>query len=106
MISIAHVHAKGSPIIILDEPSSALDPIAEQKMFENMMASAAGKTVVFISHRMSACVLADRIAVLDRGRLIECGSHAELMAENGRYATLFRLQSEHYTDNGGNGGEC
>ncbi len=105
MISIAHVHAKGSPIIILDEPSSALDPIAEQKMFENMMASAAGKTVVFISHTMSACVLADRIAVLDHGRLIECGSHAELMAKNGRYATLFRLQSEHYTDNGENGGE-
>ena len=98
MISIAHVHAKGSPIVILDEPSSALDPIAEQKMYENMMASAEGKTVVFISHRMSACTLADRIVVLDHGRVLECGSHAELMKKNGRYSELFRMQSEHYIE--------
>ena len=88
MISIAHVHAKGSPIVILDEPSSALDPIAEQKMYENMMASAEGKTVVFISHRMSACTLADRIVVLDHGRVLECGSHAELMKTLNRSIVL------------------
>ena len=81
-----------------DEPSSALDPIAEQKMYETMMASAEGKTVVFISHRMSACTLADRIVVLDHGRVLECGSHAELMKKNGRYSELFRMQSEHYIE--------
>ena len=98
MISIAHVHAKGSPIVILDEPSSALDPIAEQKMYENIMESVVGKTVIFISHRMSACVLADRIVVLDHGRIVECGSHVDLMKSGGRYSELFRMQSEHYID--------
>ena len=98
LISIAHVHAKRCPIVILDEPSSALDPIAEQKMYNNMIESTEGKTVVFISHRMSACVLADRVIVLDHGRIIECGSHAELIKKNGRYSELFHIQSKRYID--------
>ena len=96
MLAIAHVHAKGSSIVILDEPSSALDPIAEYKMYENMMAACRDKTVIFISHRMSSSVLADRIILLEDGKIAETGSHSELMQKNGKYAEMFRVQADNY----------
>lgn len=97
MLAIAHVHAKGSPIVILDEPSSALDPIAEYKMYENMMEACRDKTVIFISHRMSSSVLADRVVFLEDGKIEEIGSHQELMEKNGKYAEMFRVQASIYT---------
>lgn len=97
-IAIARVFAKNPAIVILDEPSSALDPIAEYNMYRNMMEASQGKTVFFISHRMSSARMADRILFLEQGRIVEEGSHQELMAKNGRYAAMFRLQAQNYQD--------
>lgn len=93
---MARAFARKSPIIILDEPSSALDPIAEHTMFENMMKAAEGRTVLFISHRLSSAVDADRIFLMDGGRITETGTHSALMKKGGKYAEMFRLQAENY----------
>ncbi len=95
-VSLARVFAEDTPFAVLDEPSSALDPIAEHKMFENMRRAAVGRSVIFISHRLSSAVDADRIYLMDGGRITESGTHAELMAANGKYAEMFRLQAENY----------
>lgn len=97
-ISIAHVYAKGSPVVILDEPTSALDPIAEYEMYKNMMDACEGKSVVFISHRMSSAVMADRIYLLEHGEVMESGTHRELMEKDGKYAELFRVQAQNYVN--------
>lgn len=98
-IAIARVFAKNPDFVILDEPSSALDPIAEYNMYQNMLDAAAGKTVLFISHRLSSARIADRIIFLENGQIIENGTHDELMAKNGRYAHMFNLQASNYVEN-------
>ena len=95
-LSLARVFAEKSPCIILDEPSSALDPISEHSMFENMRRAAKGRSVIFISHRLSSAVDADRIYLMENGSIAEVGNHSELMALNGKYAEMFRLQAENY----------
>ena len=95
-LSLARIFADNSPFVILDEPSSALDPIAEYKMFENMMRATEGRSVIFISHRLSSAVLADRVFLMDEGTISEIGTHAELMAKNGKYAAMFKRQAENY----------
>lgn len=95
-IAIARVFAKGADIAILDEPSSALDPVAEHKMYESMLRACKEKSVVFISHRLSSAVLADRIYMLENGEVVEAGSHSQLMEKNGKYARMFRFQAENY----------
>ena len=101
-IAIARVFAKNPQVVILDEPSSALDPIAEYNMYCNMMEASKGKTVFFISHRMSSARMADRILFLENGHIIEEGTHETLMKKNGRYAEMFRLQAKNYQElNGG-----
>lgn len=102
-IAIARVFAKNPQVVILDEPSSALDPIAEYNMYCNMMEAAKGKTVFFISHRMSSARMADRILFLEHGRIMEEGTHEELMEKNGRYAEMFRLQATNYQELNGGG---
>lgn len=97
-IAIARVFAKSPQVVILDEPSSALDPIAEYQMYCNMLEAAKGKTVFFISHRMSTARMADRILFLENGRIAEEGTHEELMERNGRYAEMFRLQAKNYQE--------
>lgn len=99
-LSISHVYAKGSPIVILDEPSSALDPIAEYEMYDNMIRACQNRTMIFISHRLSSTIMADRIYLLENGQIIESGNHNELMDKNGKYAKLFRVQSENYVKEG------
>jgi len=87
-------------ILILDEPTAALDAQAEFELFQRLRALTEGRTAIFISHRFSSVRLADRILVLDKGRLVEAGSHDELMALGGRYAKLFTLQAAAYLGDG------
>lgn len=95
-ISLARIFADNAPCVILDEPSSALDPIAEHKMFENMMRASKGRTVIFISHRLSSAVDADRIYLMEDGTITESGTHHELMQKKGKYLEMFRLQAQNY----------
>ena len=95
-VAIARTFYKYCPIIILDEPSSALDPISEYQLNQAMLEVAKDKTVIFISHRLSSTVMADRIYMLEQGHIIEQGSHKELMALDGKYAQMFRMQAEKY----------
>ena len=95
-LSLARVFAAETPFVILDEPSSALDPIAEYEMFENMMRATEGRSVIFISHRLSSAVLADKVLLMDKGEIAEYGTHTELLRKNGKYADMFRRQAENY----------
>lgn len=97
-LSVARLFAKEFEIAILDEPSSALDPIAEYKMYENLIEITKDKTVIYISHRLSSAVLSDRIIVLGDGGILQMGTHAELMSEEGEYKTMFTLQASSYND--------
>ena len=85
-------------IAVFDEPSSALDPVAEYRLYESIMQACAEKTVLFISHRLSTAVLADRIYLFEDGTIVEEGSHEALMKQNGKYANMFRKQAEHYVE--------
>ena len=82
----------------MDEPSSALDPMAEYNLNQSILKSTNDKTVVFISHRLSTTRIADKIYMFAKGQLIEEGSHKELLERDGKYAEMFRLQSEKYED--------
>jgi len=95
-IAIARVLYKNSDIIILDEPSSALDPISEYQLNETIREVATNKTVVFISHRLSTIKMADEIFMMENGKVIERGSHDELMKLNGKYAEMYIVQAEKY----------
>lgn len=95
-VAIARAFYKNCPYVILDEPSANLDPIAEYNLNQAMIEAAKNKTVIFISHRLSTTVGADRIYVMEKGRIIESGSHAELMKKGGTYAYMFNLQAEKY----------
>lgn len=98
-IAIARVFARKPDIVILDEPSSALDPIAEYNMYKNMITATDGETVIFISHRLSATRDADRIYMFENGTVIEEGSHEELMKLDGKYAEMWKLQAQNYLAN-------
>lgn len=95
-LSVARLFAKDFSFAVLDEPSSALDPIAEYNMYESLINVTKGKTVLYISHRLSSAVLSDRILVLDGGNIAEDGSHEELMKKGGIYSQMFTLQASSY----------
>lgn len=97
-VAIAHAFVKNAPVIILDEPSSALDPVAENEMYNNMMKAGEGKAMIFISHRLSSAVSADRIYMLENGEVIESGTHAQLMRLGCKYADMFTKQAQNYVD--------
>ncbi|MBE6718516.1 MAG: ABC transporter ATP-binding protein [Ruminococcaceae bacterium] len=95
-IAIARVFAKKCDLMILDEPSSALDPIAEYKLNQAITEKTKDKTVIFISHRLSTTRMADRIYMFDNGKIIEEGNHEELINKNGKYAEMFKIQAKKY----------
>ncbi len=95
-VALARAFFRDSNIVVLDEPTSSLDPLAEADLFKNFRDLLEGRSAILISHRFSTVQMADRIYVLDKGRIIEEGSHADLLRLNGRYAHLFRTQAEHY----------
>jgi ATP-binding cassette subfamily B protein len=95
-VALARAFMRDAPILILDEPTSSLDAQAEYEIFTKFRLLTEGKTAVFISHRFSTVRLADRIFVIEQGVIKESGSHAELIALDGRYAELFNLQAEAY----------
>ncbi len=97
-LSIARAFYSDSDIIILDEPTASLDPMAEQEIFNHFDELRQDKTTIFVSHRLSSATTADKIFVLEYGELIEVGSHAELMAKKGRYYELFTTQASRYIE--------
>jgi len=100
-LAIARVFTRDNFCIILDEPTSALDPLAEAEMYSRMRETAGGeRSLLFISHRLSSAVDADRIYLIDGGRIAESGSHAELIEKGGAYASMFARQAENYRTSG------
>ena len=95
-IALARAYMKDAQLLILDEPTSALDARAEYEVFQRFSELTKGKTAVLISHRFSTVRMADRILVLEKGELLEEGSHEELLKKNGRYSELFNLQAIGY----------
>ncbi|MBQ8189817.1 MAG: ATP-binding cassette domain-containing protein [Lachnospiraceae bacterium] len=96
-IALARALYKNAPFVILDEPTAALDPIAEAAVYENFNILVKDKTAVFISHRLSSCRFCDEIAVFDRGCLVQCGSHDSLVRdEAGKYSQLWHAQAKYY----------
>ncbi len=95
-VALARSFLRDAALVILDEPASALDADAEYRLFQHFRALIAGKTGLLISHRLSTVRMADQILVLDGGRIVEAGSHAELMARGGHYASLYEMQAGRY----------
>lgn len=99
-VTIARMFAKSFDVAILDEPSSALDPVAETKMYDSLMEGTKDKTVIYISHRLSSATRSDNILVFAGGKLIESGTHEELMNLDGEYCKMFTLQASGYREEG------
>lgn len=89
---------QASPLVILDEPTAALDPIAENELYMNFGKAMENRTSIYISHRLSSTRFCDRIILLEHGRIIEEGTHESLLADNGRYAKLYEMQSQYYKE--------
>ncbi len=97
-LSIARAFYSHSDILILDEPTASLDPLAEQEIYNQFDQLRQDKTTIFVSHRLSSATIASKIVVLEYGRVIEEGTHKDLMAKNGRYANLFHTQAKRYIE--------
>lgn len=95
-VALARAYLREADVLILDEPTAALDARAEYEVFKRFADLTKGKTAILISHRFSTVRMADRILVLDKGQILEIGTHKELLAKDGRYAELFNLQAEGY----------
>ena len=96
-IALARALYKGSPVVVLDEPTAALDPIAEAQVYAGFDGMVGDRTAVYISHRLSSCRFCDEITVFDSGRIVQKGTHDELLREeNGKYRELWDAQAQYY----------
>lgn len=100
-LAIARALYKDAPVVIMDEPTSALDPLAEYEIYREFDALTYGKTAIYISHRLSSCRFCDRILLLSDGAMQECGTHEELMRQNGLYADMYHKQAQYYVEENG-----
>ena len=101
-MALARALYKDAPLVVLDEPTAALDALAESEMYERFDSFADGKSAVYVSHRLSSTRFCDHIAMFEDGRLIEYGTHDELMDKKGKYAEMFELQAQYYVEDGNN----
>ena len=99
-LALARALYKDAPVIVLDEPTAALDPIAESQTYERYAELSAGKTSVYISHRLASTRFCDRIIMLGDRTIIEEGTHAELLSRGGKYAEMFSIQASYYKKEG------
>lgn len=97
-LSLARALYKNSPVMILDEPTAALDPRSEYEIYQRFNQMVQGKTAIYISHRLASCRFCDRILVLINGQIEEYGSHQELIERGGTYAEMFHMQAQYYQD--------
>ena len=98
-LALARALYKDAPIVILDEPTAALDPVSEYEIYSRFGQLVQGKTSIYISHRMSSCRFCDEIFVFDQGTIVQRGNHETLLAnENGLYAKLWHAQAQHYEE--------
>ena len=97
-LMLARCLYKDAPLLVLDEPTAALDPIAESTMYEEYKKVTQGKSALFISHRLASTKFCDKILFIEKGRIIEEGTHNELLEKNGKYAEVFEIQSQYYRE--------
>ena len=95
-LALARALYKDAPIVILDEPTAALDPIAENEIYSRFNSFIENKTAIYISHRLSSCAFCNNIAVFDKSELVETGTHQQLLENNGRYSELWNAQVQYY----------
>ena len=101
-IGISRIMYRNTDLIVMDEPSAALDPISEQKLYDTLDAMSRQKTLIIVSHRLSSVKNMDRILFFEDGQIVEDGSHKELMKKNGKYAHMFKIQAKRYGENNEN----
>ncbi|MCM1027594.1 MAG: ABC transporter ATP-binding protein/permease [Roseburia sp.] len=99
-LMLARCLYKDAPLLVLDEPTAALDPIAESNLYEEYQTAARGKSALFISHRLASTKFCDRVLYLENGRILESGTHDELLQKKGKYAEVFEVQSQYYKEGG------
>ncbi|MBQ0088349.1 MAG: ATP-binding cassette domain-containing protein, partial [Prevotellaceae bacterium] len=97
-LALARALYKGAPIVVLDEPTAALDALAEKQLYENFDSMIGTKSAVYISHRLASTRFCNHIAMFSEGVMCEYGTHNELMEKNGKYASMFEVQSQYYKD--------
>ncbi len=97
-LMLARALYKDAPVIVLDEPTAALDPIAESELYLKYSSLTKNKTSIFISHRLASTRFCDRIVFIENGEIVEEGTHEELMALGGKYAYMYKVQSKYYKE--------